>query len=612
MIWSKKIKTSGYDVNVEVSKSGKLLTKALAENLLFVFLNIGKFVNDTRINRYLKKLSDKVNKNMCTSLTQGFGTSAALYYISTKTLIEVLNTEIKNNQLAKAMVKGSKKSAYDTSIKYLNADIIYFSKPEFAGKYFSLNGQHRMNAYLNDLSANSLKTKSQEDYSPIIINNKEHSFDSLHDLRVKLCSVDNTKRYESVRLLSVSDGEEIFQKYLENCQLYIYEITEADSFESISKFIWFSNTSTNWSLFEHSFKQIRNPFTSYVMNEISSDDTGKASPTEDLIYNKSGIDWGSGVFKKTGGGFEYLLSLTFDTCYNSDSTNLLEKFGFRSPDELLKTVLSSDFVVSESELKSWKTLVLSVAKVFEKLNKENNSTVVKEITKKPSSFINCLFLIKWLETQYQYNTPNSGNSYKVKLHQDMYEKLIRDYTTIAVIYSNPMHPINTYFWKTQIGVDMLKAIGQTEPFIDKNGIKDSTFQGHFESFLKECKKHQMDKSNNEVAFRKHIGDSFSFGWHKNHLCVVNIIKKYLDESFIKVKEQMNFTGIFGELQWVDITPMVDSRYLISYDDADVFNSSLWANEHRGHIISKSKGGSNKLENVELEDREINILTKNVV
>ena len=187
MIWSKTIKTAGYDVNVEVSKNGKLLTKSLAENLLFVFNNKDKFVNDTRINRYLKELHDKVKKNMCTSLTQGFGTSAALYYISTKTLIEVLNKEIKNNQLAKAMVKGIKKSAYDTNIKYLNADIIYFSKPEFEGKYFSLNGQHRMNAYLNDLSANNSKTKSEEEYSPLIINNKEHTFSSLHDLHVKLC-----------------------------------------------------------------------------------------------------------------------------------------------------------------------------------------------------------------------------------------------------------------------------------------------------------------------------------------------------------------------------------------------------------------------------------------
>jgi hypothetical protein len=548
---------------------------------------------------------------MCTSLTQGFGTSAALYYISTKTLIEVLNKEIKNNQLAKAMVKGIKKSAYDTNIKYLNADIIYFSKPEFEGKYFSLNGQHRMNAYLNDLSANNSKIKSEEEYSPLIINNEEHTFDSFHDLYVKLCSADITKKYESIKLLTVSDGEEIFEKYLENCQLYIYEITEADSFASISKFIWYSNTSTSWTLFEHSFKQIKNPFTTFVMNEVSSNDTGKASPIEDLIYNKSGIAWGDGKFKKTSGGFEYLLSLTFDSCYNADSVNLLEKFGFRNPEELLKTVLSPDFVTNESELKSWRTLFVSVAKVFEKLNKLNPLSVVKDIMKKPSSFINCLFLIKWLDTQYKYNAKD-GNSYKVKLHQDMYENIIKSYIAIAVKYSNPMHPINTYFWDTSKGIDMLKVIEQTDPFTSKDGIINPKFHNMFEQFLKECEKHQRDKSDNEVAFRKHIGDSFSFGWHKNHSCVINIIKDYLDSSFIRVKEQMNPTGIFGDLEWIDNTPIVNARFLISSADDDEFINSLWEHKHRGHSIAKSKGGSNKLENIQLEDAQINVLTKNVV
>jgi hypothetical protein len=347
------------------------------------------------------------------------------------------------------------------------------------------------------------------------------------------------------------------------------------------------------------------------MNEITSNDTGKSSEIEDLVYNKSGIAWGDGKFKKTAGGFEYLLSLTFDTCYNPDSVNLLQKFGFRAPDELLKTVLSSDFVVSESDLKSWKTLFVSVAKVFQQLTKEATLPVVKDILKKPSSFINSLFLIKWLDTQYQYSASN-GNSYKVKLHQSMYEKIIRNYIALAVKYSNQMHPINTYFWETSNGIDMLKVIEQTEPFTAKDGIKNPKFYHMFEDFLKECEKHQRDKSNNEVAFRKHIGDSFSFGWHKNHSCVINVIKEYLDKSFVKVKEEMNTKCIFGELEWIDNTPMVDARFLIpSYDD-EAFIDSLWSNKHRGHNTAKSKGGSNKVENIELEDAEINVLTKNVV
>lgn len=109
MNWTKTIATAGYDVLISVSKNKKISTKLLAENLLFVFRNKDKFVNDTRINRYLKELQNKVKKNMCTALTQGFGTSAALYYISTETLIKVLKKEVKNNELAKARTSKSKK-----------------------------------------------------------------------------------------------------------------------------------------------------------------------------------------------------------------------------------------------------------------------------------------------------------------------------------------------------------------------------------------------------------------------------------------------------------------------------------------------------------------------
>jgi hypothetical protein len=612
MNWIKKIVNAGFEVTVNVTKSKKISTKLLAQNLLFVFQNKDKFVNDLRINRYLKELKNKVKKNMATSITQGLGTSAALYYISTNTLINVLEKEVKNNEFARSRASKKNKSAFDTTIKYLNNDIEYFSKPEFKGKLFSLNGQHRMNSYIDDLSGNIGKIKTQEEYSPITIDGVEHTFDSLHDLYVKLCSTDNTKRYEQIRMFSVQDGQEIFEAYLEDCELYIVELTDADSFESISNFIWYSNTSTAWSLFEHSFKQVKNPFTTYVMNEVSSNDTGKHSPIEELIYKKSGIDWGTGKFKKTAGGFEYLLALTFDTCYNPESSSLLQKFAFRTPDELLKTVLSSTFVVSENELKQWKTLLVSVSKVFQKLNKEAAMPVAKDIMKKPSSIINSIFLIRWLENEYGYKALN-GNYYKVKLHQDSYEKIIRGYITLAVRYSNPMHPINTYFWDTSDGIKMLKSINQNTPFISKDGIKDPAFHNKFEVFLKECGKHQRDKNDSDLAFRKHIGDSFVYGWNKDHECVVRKIKEYLDKAFVREKEELKEpTGFFGNLAWVDNTPMVDSKFLLPSINDDDFMNSLWVEQHRGHNTAKSKGGSNKIENIELENPEINILTKNVV
>jgi len=80
-----------------------------------------------------------------------------------------------------------------------------------------------------------------------------------------------------------------------------------------------------------------------------------------------------------------------------------------------------------------------------------------------------------------------------------------------------------------------------------------------------------------------------------------------------VKEELKEPkGIFGNLEWVDSTPMVDSKFLLPSTNDDDFMNSLWVEQHRGHDTAKSKGGSNKIENIELEDPEINILTKNVV
>jgi hypothetical protein len=87
----------------------------------------------------------------------------------------------------------------------------------------------------------------------------------------------------------------------------------------------------------------------------------------------------------------------------------------------------------------------------------------------------------------------------------------------------------------------------------------------------------------------------------------------LDESFIRTKEQLKTGGIFGDLSWVDSSPLVDSKFLVPTENDDEFMHTLWAPaKHRGHEDSKSKGGTNKVENLELEDASINVITKNVV
>jgi hypothetical protein len=307
MNFKKLIKTAGFDIEITFSKQKKVSTKLLASNLLYVEKHSDSFRNDIRINRYMKKLIEKVRKNMVTATTQGFGSSSAFYYISTETLIRIIQNEIKLKEMQKALSKKNKQSSFDYAIQNFEKDIIYFSKDEFKGKYFSLNGQHRMDAIVEDMKGGIAKSKTDIEYAPYVISNENYTFDSLHDLKKKLCSANNDERFEAVKTLSIEDGTDAYHRYLEDCDVYIFEIAHADSFDSISQYIWYSNTSTSWSLFEHSFKQIKNPFTTYVMDNIASNDTKKSSPAQELIYDKTGIDWGTGKFKKTAGGFEYLL-----------------------------------------------------------------------------------------------------------------------------------------------------------------------------------------------------------------------------------------------------------------------------------------------------------------
>ena len=599
-----------------LSKGAKIKIERIGKDLLFVYKNKDKFINDLRINRYLKKLKADIQKNMVTACTQGFGTSSAFYYISQSVLLDVLSDEKKRKELARAQSPKQVRNAFDTAIKYIESDIKYFSQSKFVGKYFSVNGQHRMDSIIADMNGDLKKVSTEVSYAPLSIIGLEEEtlhFESFADLKKKLCSVDSKKRFKTLKAATQLEGEQILEWYLSNCDVMIEEIQYAESFEDICTFIWYSNSSTSWTEFEHAYKQVKNPYTSFVANEISTDDTSKFSEVEKLIYIDSGIDWETGKFKRTSGGFEYLCAITFDTAFNPDSVHLLEKFGFRTQDEMRKSILDPSFVADESVLKDWKATVVAVAKVFKKLNSEESNPIAKEILKKPSSFINSIFLLSYLKKIYKHAF-NNGN-YKVKVHIDNYETIIKNYCNIAVMYNNPMNPINTYFWETTKGIEMLEAIGQPgKPFTSVNGIKDPSFRKQFEDFKLECLKHKRDKSDSSVAFAKHIGDSFTFGWAKDHSCVVNQIKSHLEIGFNNRMIELKQTGIFGDVEWEDTTPLPSNMYLLpDSEDEEQLIQAIWTgNSHRGHKTAKSKGGSNKADNIELENAEINVISKNVV
>lgn len=609
-----KFKITNGAFDFVLSKHQKIKVKLIADNLLFVYKNKDKFVNDLRINRYLKVLKAEVKKNMVTSVTQGFGTSSPFYYLSQSTLINILNKELKALQLDKVNANKKNIAGLETAIQYTENDIEYFSQDHFIGKYFSVNGQHRMHSIISDMNGELKKVKTQYQYSPLYLDNEPLIFDSISDLKKKICSADKNLRFPQFKEIETAKCEHAFEFYLSGCDVMIYEIEHADTFHDISDFIWWSNSSTAWTEFEHAFKQIKNPFTSYFANKIATNDTSKDSEMEKIIYKESGIDFSSAKFKKVNGGFEKLCAIIYSTAYDDFNVELLKKFGFFDEPALLRNLLSPSYVTDEATLKLFHSDMLKVGKIFKKLNQQKVNPALKEVYRKQSSFFNALFLIQYLRKVFRYDY--QGNIYKVKVNDTVLENIVNGYCFLATMYNNPMHPINTYFWETNIAKDMMKQIGQDGYFTSVNGIKDSAYKGQFEKFLELCKNNKRDKEDSSKAFSKHIGDSFAFGWNKDHSCVVNIIDSHLKKAFVKVKVEQKDSdkGIFCDLEWEDTTPLPESQFLLPDTDngEEAFIQSLLSDNHRGHKTAKSKGGSNKAENLELENAHTNVTTKNVV
>jgi len=609
-----KFKITNGVFDFTLSKHQKIKVKLIADNLLFVYRNKERFVNDLRINRYLKQLKAEVKKNMVTSVTQGFGTSSPFYYVAQYTLLEILKVELKTLKLKRVTANKKTISGIDTAISYTENDIQYFSQEHFNDKYFSVNGQHRMHSIISDMNGELKKVKTQYPYSPLYLDNEPLLFESISDLRKKLCSADKNIRFPQFKEIDTTKCEHAFEFYLQGCDVMVYEIEHADSFHDISDFIWWSNSSTSWTEFEHAFKQVKNPFTTYFANKISTNDTSQDSELEKLIYKESGIDFNSAKFKKTNGGFEKLCATIYSTAYESSNIELLKKFAFLDEASLLKTLLSPTYVTDESTLKEFHSDMLKISKIFKKLNQAKVNPALKDIYKKQSTFFNCLFLIQYLKKVFKYDY--QGNLYKVKVNDSIMENIVSGYCYLATLYNNPMHPINTYFWETGTGKQMLSEIGQDTPFTSVSAIKDDAYKGQFEKFLELCKKNKRDKEDSSMAFSKHIGDSFAFGWNKDHSCVVNMIDSHLKKAFVKVmiEQKNNDKGIFCDLEWEDTTPLPQSQFLLPDTDngEEAFIESLLTENHRGHKKSKSKGGSNKAENLELENPHTNVITKNVV
>jgi len=600
----------GESVFINASTSKKLVHIRVGDSILFLEKN--KIINDTRINRYLKKLKNSVRKSMVGAATNGMGGSSAFYVVSQEEIISIINLEIKTLETKIKITKGNSaedkknKSHYTYRLNSFKDDLEYFSDDKFVGVYFSINGQHRGDTMYQDLagSLNAEKDSSHiEDYATFKIGDKKVEYDSLHQLKVKLTSTDESQRIEELHNISVDDCEKIWEGYLSECKIDIIELKNVDSWDTLSKFIWFSNSSTSWSEFEHTFKITKTPFTNFIKSK-SSDKTDEDSELEKMIYTESGLELKSGKFKKTNGGFEFLVSILF---YTSVNQTYLNKFAFPKETELLNSLLNSTYAVDEKSLESWYKDLLQLLKVWGKISKKSD---FKHLTKKVGLFITCFYFIQYLK-EYRYKSTNE--IFKPTFDLKNLSKIVEDYLTVLEYVMNPMHKSNTTFWETTKGIEIIKQTNMEEwgCITTKDEVEDVNLHKEFDNWLKLCK--DFERTNQDESILRHVGRDLNL-WSNDHSAVVNCILGYLEQAFTEKMDNQIDADMFNDIKWQSTESVTNKKkYLMPSVKRGLSKrkEQLKKSTDVGHDDDRAGGGSSKIYNLDIEDRETNRKTVNV-
>tara|TARA_B110000503_G_scaffold39066_1_gene64275 strand:- start:570 stop:2411 length:1842 start_codon:yes stop_codon:yes gene_type:complete len=595
-------------INVQITK--KLVHEKVGCSILFLEEN--KIINDLRINRYIKRLKNTVKKSMVGAATNGMGGSSAFYVVSQAEIISITNLEINTLETKLKITKGNteeikkNKSHYKYRLDGFKEDLEYFSDNKFDGKYFSINGQHRGDTIKQDL-AGSLNVEKDnthiEEYAPFKIAGKVIQYDSLHQLRLKLTSTDDSQRIKELHNLSINDCTKIWEDYLSECKIDIIELKNVDSWSSLSKFIWFSNSSTSWSEFEHTFKITKTPFTTFIKSK-ASDKTDEDSELETMIYTDSGLDLTSGKFKKTMGGFEYLLSILF---YTSVNPTYLKKFAFPKETVLLDSLLNTTYTVTKDSLESWYRDLTQLLKVWGKLSKAGE---FGKLVKKPGLFITCFYFIQHLK---EYRLEKSNETFKPTFDLKNLSEIVKDYLTISYYYMNPMHKSNTTFWETMAGVEILKQT-DTEKFgciTSKHDVDDVNLHPEFDKWIKLCK--EFERTNQNESILRHFTRDLN-GWCNDHSSVVEMINDHLEKSFGEKMDDGNDAEMFNDIKWISTESVTNKKQFLTPSIKRGFSKKkeqLEKTSDVGHDGARSKGGSSKVVNLDIEDREINRKTVNV-
>lgn len=590
--------------------------------------NIGLIINDPILNRLMRELSYENMKGMTASSTTGYGASAGYYIVKGSTLIKIINKQISDKKIdiklenKKANPNKNIIVSHNNLISMLETYIEYFNKKvEF---YFIINGQHRFESIKVDLNGTIVVPKSKKeisfDYSKLIVETSEgdtfsENIDSLHELKKKLCSADSEYRYEWTEMFTKEEREQIFQDYLSNSQIFIFEIEEAQSFQSIMQFVKRSNQSAEWDDFLFDSLSSFSLYSKWFRENCMPERTNEFSSYQELIYGAdSPIVFGKGTFKSAGGGWQYLIATLMNTCYVSP--NLLTKFEVKSKTDISKTLFYDDSTFVEKWGEDLLTDISKVMASIQSIAKQPNSKIFKEIYEKPSFFVYCVFALNYYKKHYRYS--NGKEKWQLNLKDDNILAFVTDLMIIFFKRSSWASDENTNFWNTPEGVEKVEEWKAKNAFNYKKLIhplraKDlkPEFQDEWSDVESKCEKNETKDITK--SFRRHfIGDLLT--WGHDHSCVVNVLNEYLEEAFIQTQVEMKTPQIpFASLGFVSCTALPSASKLVSSDDDELYNI-LYSKEEtdRVHTKARAKGGESSVKNVKLGNRKINRKQKAVV
>jgi hypothetical protein len=419
-----------------------------------------------------------------------------------------------------------------------------------------------------------------------------------------LTSTDVSKRIKELHNITIDDCNQIWKDYLSSCKIDIIELKDVDSWNSLSQFIWYSNSSTSWSEFEHTFKISKTPFTNFIKSK-STDITSEESELEKMIYSDSGMDLKKGKFQKSKGGFEYLLSILFYTSVNPD---YLKKFAFPNESFLVDSLLNPSYKIDSNFLDSWYTDLVQLLKIWKNINDADND--FKPLIKKPGVFIMAFFFIQYMKT-YRYE--KSKETFKIQYDLNKLKNIIEDYLVLLHDYMKPTHKSNTTFWESAKGIEIIKQTKMEDwGCITSKEDVDVTLQSEFDDWVEKCK--QSVRKNQDASILLHFTGNLNM-WNNDHSAVVSMLTEHLEECFIKKMDEQTISEIFDEIKWVSTESVTEKKQYLTPTRKGGYSSikkQLKKKSHSGHGKARANGGSSKIYNLSAEDGEINIRSKNVV